>query len=146
MTENPPVLRRSSPPIWSMVVGIPVVVGLGRWGLLRFEHGIHSVSPGCLFHRLTGWDCPGCGATRSTFALLKGDFLVAWRMNPLFCLLLLAGLITLLAMLHARSRGLSAARLRVGPRMLWMFLWVLVAFGIFRNIPAWPFSLLAIPK
>lgn len=146
MTENPPVLRRLSRPAWLMVVGIPVAVALVRWGLLWFEHGIHSISPGCLFHRLTGWDCPGCGATRSTFALLKGDFLAAWKLNPMYCLLLLVGVLAIFAMLHARSRGQSVVGLRVGTRTMWTFLGLLVAFGIFRNIPVWPFSLLAIPK
>lgn len=39
--------------------------------------------PDCLFHRLTGWHCPGCGGTRMVQALLKGDFLAAMRFNPL---------------------------------------------------------------
>jgi len=33
---------------------------------------IWSIIPPCLFHRMTGYYCPGCGATRSVYALLHG--------------------------------------------------------------------------
>ncbi len=44
--------------------------------------------PKCLFHTLTGWDCPGCGAQRMSHALLHLDFAQAWRANAmLLCVL-----------------------------------------------------------
>lgn len=45
-------------------------------------------APQCLFHRLTGLDCPGCGSQRMLHALLHGDLAAAWRHNALaVCLL-----------------------------------------------------------
>lgn len=38
-------------------------------------------APRCLFHTLTGWDCPGCGSQRAIHALLRGDVAGAWRYN-----------------------------------------------------------------
>lgn len=35
---------------------------------------IRFALPPCIIHKLTGYYCPGCGATRSTIALLHGDF------------------------------------------------------------------------
>ncbi|MEY2490655.1 MAG: hypothetical protein QOC70_2597 [Verrucomicrobiota bacterium] len=39
--------------------------------------------PRCPFLEVTGLPCVTCGATRSTIALLHGDFLSALRWNPL---------------------------------------------------------------
>jgi len=45
--------------------------------------GALEALPGlCVFHRLTGWDCPGCGMTRSWICLLKGDWQQAWAWHP----------------------------------------------------------------
>ncbi len=39
-------------------------------------------APQCLFRRLTGLDCPGCGSQRALHALLHGEIGMAWRFNP----------------------------------------------------------------
>jgi hypothetical protein len=36
----------------------------------------------CLFKNLTGYPCPGCGATRSTILLFKGHFIESILLNP----------------------------------------------------------------
>lgn len=40
-----------------------------------------SPAPACLFRRLTGYDCPGCGTQRALYALLHGDAAAAWEHN-----------------------------------------------------------------
>lgn len=40
------------------------------------------VTPICLFHRLTGWPCPTCGAYRSVRLLASGEISQAWLMQP----------------------------------------------------------------
>jgi len=37
--------------------------------------------PQCVFKRLTGFDCPGCGTQRAIHALLHGRVGEAWRLN-----------------------------------------------------------------
>ena len=44
--------------------------------------------PICMFHAVTGLDCPGCGATRATHELLHGRWAAAWHDNALWVLLL----------------------------------------------------------
>ena len=39
--------------------------------------------PACIFHAVTGFPCATCGATRSAVALFHGQFLAAWKWNPL---------------------------------------------------------------
>lgn len=38
----------------------------------------------CLFNRLTGLQCPGCGNTRAALSLLRLDFSAAFGYNPMF--------------------------------------------------------------
>lgn len=45
----------------------------------------------CYFHRLTGYPCVTCGATRSVLALVHGHLFDALRLNPLIGALGLAG-------------------------------------------------------
>lgn len=40
----------------------------------------------CLFRKVTGLLCPGCGNSRAAMALLKLDFVGAFWYNPLFLL------------------------------------------------------------
>ena len=37
----------------------------------------------CLFHYATGLQCPGCGLTRASLALLRGDLQAAYNFNQL---------------------------------------------------------------
>lgn len=37
----------------------------------------------CIFHEITGLDCPGCGITRCLFHLINFNFLDAFKVNPL---------------------------------------------------------------
>lgn len=45
-------------------------------------------TPKCVFHELTGWECPGCGSQRMLHALLHGNIAEAWHYNALFLLLI----------------------------------------------------------
>lgn len=53
-------------------------------------------APQCVFKRLTGYDCPGCGTQRALHALLHGRIAEAWHYNaallPGIVLALLFGL------------------------------------------------------
>ena len=42
----------------------------------------------CIFHKITGFYCPGCGITRCLWSLIKGDFINAFKFNPLVFILL----------------------------------------------------------
>ncbi|MDE5796277.1 MAG: DUF2752 domain-containing protein [Muribaculaceae bacterium] len=44
--------------------------------------------PRCIFHTITGLQCPGCGSQRLIHALLHADFAGAWRANALLLLML----------------------------------------------------------
>ena len=71
-----------------------------RWAALLIILGIFLTSalvppswvesiPLCLFHHLTGWDCPGCGLTRACIAFFHGHFRQAIQYNALVIPILL---------------------------------------------------------
>jgi hypothetical protein len=102
--------------------------------------------PGCLFHRVTGFDCPGCGMTRATHAALHGRIGEAFRFNAVGMVLLPAAMIGLGLELAGWIRGKPLPiRFRIGGRWAWGVFGVLMAFWVFRNVPVWPFTLLAPP-
>lgn len=45
---------------------------------------LHGWGIPCIFYRLTGFQCPGCGNTRAALALLQLDIAAAMRYNLLF--------------------------------------------------------------
>jgi hypothetical protein len=103
-----------------------------------------SIFPVCPFHAMTGLNCPGCGATRGMHALLNGDILTAMHFNAMlvvFVPLIIYGIVSLI-LLGIRGKGLPAPQL--APQGVWAFLILMVAFGVLRNLPFYPFSLLAI--
>lgn len=100
-----------------------------------FNPSAYHFYPVCQFHRLTGLNCPGCGATRALYALLHGDISIALRDN----VLLVAG------MTAAVFRGgwFAVNKLRGKPNgkffpanYLLPLLVIMGVFGVLRNLPA----------
>lgn len=92
----------------------------------------------CPYRSLTGWWCPGCGLTRATHHLLRGDLAQALRFN-LFVVLILAGLtMTWLAWAFQASGRPIGWVTRVPNRAYTIAAAVLVVFAILRNLPGVP--------
>ena len=66
--------------IISVLAGI---LAVGGAILYRFDPTTVHFYPPCLFHSLTGLQCPGCGTTRALHHLLHGDVAGAFRLNPM---------------------------------------------------------------
>lgn len=48
-----------------------------------FLNSQYNIGIPCIFHELTGYQCPGCGITRALFSLLQGDIKKAFSYNQL---------------------------------------------------------------
>ena len=55
----------------------------GATVIFLFDPSAYSFYPRCVFHAVTGLDCPGCGSTRAMHALLHGRVGEAFRYNPM---------------------------------------------------------------
>ena len=99
--------------------------------------------PLCPFHTLTGLHCPGCGSTRGLHQLLQGNLMAALAMNPLMIAMLpfLAYAFLSYTLVGIRGRGLP--KVFVHPTLIKLLFWTVIAFWILRNLPFYPFTLLA---
>jgi hypothetical protein len=99
-----------------------------------------------MLHDLTGLHCPGCGMTRAAHATLQGRLVDAFRFNPVGMTLLPVASVGLgiEALNWVRQKPLPF-RMKIGARGAWFLVGIIIGFGILRNIPLWPFTLLAPP-
>jgi hypothetical protein len=130
----PKIATPPSLAFFAMVVLALAVLGSGAV-LFFFDPAQHGFYPVCLFHSLTGWNCPGCGATRAAYQLLHGHLLRALHDNALFVLTLTALAERGAWMIRQKVRNQPAA-FAVSPMMLWALLITVLAFTVLRNLPA----------
>lgn len=101
--------------------------------LLSFFDPLHCRwLPKCVFYEFTGIYCPGCGATRALHAALHGDVMRSLHCNLLLFPLLLAAVILFWKPAWALKRSVA-----------FTILIVVVGFAVLRNLPWYPFTLLA---
>ena len=112
--------------------------------LFGFDPAQHSFYPRCLFHEFTGLNCPGCGALRALHHLAHGELRVALHFNPL---VVLAGPVIvwgLMRKLWARNSQFICSETLRHPRVAWSAVWIVLIFGVVRNLPFAPFNYLAL--
>lgn len=102
-------------------------------------------TPPCWFYTLTGLYCPGCGSGRCFYALLHGELYAAFRFQPLLFIIL-----PFLAyyLLRAYLNFVCARKLLPFPEIKssalgYVAIVTVVLYGVLRNIPVYPFTLLA---
>jgi hypothetical protein len=136
----PPKINATASPGLGFLAGAvagAAILGAGAV-VYFFNPSTHGFYPICLFHELTGLDCPGCGGTRALYALLHGNFALALKDNAL--------LVAVLAAAVARGMGFAVRRIRRQPagqffpaKFLWLLLAAAVIFTGLRNLPAFAF-------
>ena len=92
------------------------------------------IYPVCLFHRLTGLNCPGCGSLRAMHQLLHGNVLAALHLNALLVVSL--PLFAWLGFRMYRQTTTGAPKVPVKPLWLWTYVGVALVFGILRELPS----------
>ncbi len=103
----------------------------------------HEIFPQCLFHSVTGGYCPGCGSQRALHSLLHFDIAGVISYNLLF---LPAAFLVLYHYSHKLLNGAFGWHL---PHLFyfkntpWVILGFVILFWIVRNLPWYPFTMLA---
>lgn len=113
---------------------VPAIIGVGAFiAIYYFFNPEEHIFPQCLFYRLTGWQCAGCGSQRMIHALLHGDIVAAWHYNAM---ILLASPI-LISMLVANLFKHKIPRFHkfiYSPWVVWTLVGSIMVWWILRNI------------
>jgi len=109
----------------------------------RFLYPSVSWIPACAFHSMTGLHCPGCGGLRAMHALANGRFAEAAGHNALFVLVFLPlGAVAAALWFYRRITG-RAGLPPLPSAAAWLLVALAVIFAILRNLPFYPFTILA---
>lgn len=103
----------------------------------------HNIFPRCLFNSITGYYCPGCGSQRAIHSLLHFDIAGVVSYNFLF---IPAFLLIIYHYLHPflnRFFGWKLPNIFYFKSTPWIIFGFVIAFWILRNLPIYPFSVLA---
>ncbi len=119
-----------------------LAAAVGFWLLRNFDpNAANSVFPECMFRAFTGWYCIGCGMTRALHALAHGDLARAFSMNPLAMSMLAISPLLAGWKLGWQPKALRPLIAIVAEPKFWLVL--LPVYWLARNLPWYPFTLLA---
>ena len=105
-----------------------------------YDSGAYAACP---FKVLTDLNCPGCGTLRGLHELTRGHFGTAFGLNPLMVLCLPFIAFSIIKYIVAGILGRVEHRIFIPSAFIWALLGVIILFWILRNLPYYPFSLLA---
>jgi hypothetical protein len=138
MTAVPPKLSRRDQDRRLAMLVCGALAALVAVVVFFFDPSKNRFYPVCQFHRFTGLECPGCGATRAVYALLHGDFPAALHNNAL--------LVALAFLSAVRGGWLAVAKIRrqnhavfFPAHWFWPLMAAALVFGVLRNLPWFSF-------
>ena len=125
----------------SAAAGVIAMSG-GAATVWAFDPATTHFLPVCPLYALTGFACPGCGLTRGFHALFHGDVLTALDLNALIPIWTVVFGYLFLSLVMTATRGRGLPWRFITPAILFGFLIVLLTFGVLRNLPYYPFTIL----
>lgn len=116
---------------------------VGTFVVTYFNPVTAGFFPQCPLYQTFGINCPGCGLTRGFHAVFHGDVLAALHYNAMLPIygFIFSYMLASMVLTTVRGRGLSWKVF--SPAMLYAFLVLILVFAVLRNLPIYPFTLLA---
>ena len=118
----------------SLMAIAAIVIVVAAVALYMIDPATCRWAPKCIFHTLTGWQCPGCGISRAAHAALHGHLAEAIRYNWFFLVsipyLLAVAAVTVWPQLPAR-------RYIIHRYVAYTYVVLFMAWWVVRNIYGW---------
>ena len=124
-----------------IIVSIILFISVLFFSFLYYKiYNIYHIGIPCIFYKLTGLYCPGCGITRAFFSLMQLDFKRAIHNNLLIIIVVPFLLYYLIIKL---KNWITFKKIdNIYPNFLWYILVAItIIFGILRNFSI--FSIIA---
>lgn len=102
-----------------------------------------SIYPSCPSFVLTGLHCPGCGTARALHSMVHFDFIKAIDFNPLTVFFTPIIAYSILSYFVKEFTGKKLLKPFNSARSMLIVLVVVILFTVLRNIPLYPFTILA---
>lgn len=129
---------------YRITVVLCAILVLAAVALFYHFHPAFPFPLSCAVYEFTGLYCPGCGTGRACRALLQFHFAEAFCYNPVFVILLPFISIYFAARITDWViTGGNHIDKKICVRLLVAVLILVVLYGVLRNIPVYPFTLLA---
>lgn len=138
--------RRKSSPISVKafkVVTLTSFIVLSAIILYYFNPAGSQLYPSSPFRAITGLYCPGCGSLRAIHQMLHGHFLTALDLNPLMVLTAPYLIYSFISYTSPVILGTKIPQVYIKSAWIQLFLKVVLAYWVLRNIPFSPFNWLA---
>lgn len=120
-----------------VVIGVFCVTVIGI-NIFSYLNNVYDIGLFCVFNKLTGLYCSGCGMTRAVLSLVNLDFYQAFRYNIFSIIFLPIISIYLFVWIFDKKNIINK---KIMTSMWIAIVFLLVIYGVIRNIPL--FSYLA---
>lgn len=126
-----------------VAISVPSVVAVLLFLVATHDPEHSSLFPPCVFYEISGWFCPGCGSTRMLHQMLNGNIGSAFGLNPATFMLLPAVSYDLARRWTRLCFRVALPGTTIPSWAIRGFLWTYLAFWFLRNVPYYPFEMLA---
>jgi hypothetical protein len=121
--------------IWlGIILMLTIIMGVYLYS--RYDPSDYPFFPKCPVYTLTGYKCPGCGSQRAFYNLFQGNFMTAFRYNPLMFILVPYILLGIYVEYIANLSNESVLRLRnifFGKWAILVLAAIIIAYTVIRN-------------
>ena len=124
----------------TIVLFLVTIIAFILLKLYLFLHVEYNFTIPCLFYKISGLYCPGCGVTRMLFSIISLDLYQAFRYNPLIFTMIPFIMFYIIDICLKWIKGKTNYLYLEIKNKTWIILLIItISFGILRNISLFKF-------